>query len=169
MYLSTNFRDYLLIQGEIVKTKPPWFGRTIIRSCAKLDYAIAQRCIDGVINKDMVAGTPNEDTSSITEEMWPSDRRPSSKKDRIMAVETNQIIDFAVCFCARSGFHSMESVHSDILALHNIAKRRREARFAHGAVTLNKVKLAIERDSEGFPIVCLLTLCSLHRFKFLRF
>ena len=27
----------------------PWFGRTVIRSCCKLDYSLAQRMIDGTV------------------------------------------------------------------------------------------------------------------------
>jgi hypothetical protein len=30
-----------------VKGEEPWFGRTVIRSCAKLDYGTAQALIDG--------------------------------------------------------------------------------------------------------------------------
>lgn len=55
-------------------------------------------------------------------------------------------------FC-RTGGHSMETVRNDILLLNQIAQKRRGERFQNGAVTLNKVKLAIERDSEGFPQV----------------
>lgn len=37
-------------QGEIVPGTLPWFGRTVIRSCCKLDYGTAQRFIDGTIS-----------------------------------------------------------------------------------------------------------------------
>lgn len=36
-------------QGEVIANEEkqrPWFGRTVIRSCAKLDYGNAQRIID---------------------------------------------------------------------------------------------------------------------------
>lgn len=32
-----------------------WFGKSVIKSCAKLDYGIAQTIIDGAITDDMVA------------------------------------------------------------------------------------------------------------------
>lgn len=42
------------VQGTLTP-KPAWFGKSVIRSCAKLDYATAQRMIDGLITEDMAA------------------------------------------------------------------------------------------------------------------
>ena len=50
--------------GTRVADSPVWYGRTIIRSCSKLDYGTAQAMIDGRIT--------NEDTS-----LWPEDRLPT--------------------------------------------------------------------------------------------
>ena len=36
--------------GRVCKDYKPWFGRTVIRTCCKLDYGSAQRMIDGEIH-----------------------------------------------------------------------------------------------------------------------
>ena len=48
----------------------PWFGRTVIRSCCKLDYATAQRMIEGQITSDQTNG-------EIDDAVWNLDRRPT--------------------------------------------------------------------------------------------
>jgi len=40
--------------GDLVADSAPWFGRTVIRSCAKMDYGTAQNIIDGKV--DIVDG-----------------------------------------------------------------------------------------------------------------
>jgi len=47
-----------------------WYGRTVIKSCARLDYATAQNIIDGKV----VYG---EDESNVDEHLWPQSRRPT--------------------------------------------------------------------------------------------
>lgn len=49
------------IDGTLVD-EPAWFGRTVIRSCSKLDYNTAQLIIDGLVRPG--------DPSSITPELW---------------------------------------------------------------------------------------------------
>ncbi|RYG41004.1 RNB domain-containing ribonuclease [archaeon] len=56
-----------LLEGE----HAVWFGRTVIRSAAKLDYRIAQNLMDGAITP---ADARNEAT--LSEALWPSARRP---------------------------------------------------------------------------------------------
>lgn len=56
------------LDGTLV-AEPAWFGRTIIRSCAKLDYDTAQRMIEGEI-------TPDMSETQISEDMWQTNRRP---------------------------------------------------------------------------------------------
>lgn len=46
--------------------EPAWFGRTVIRSCCKLDYQTAQRMIDGSILP--------KNTSSTTPDLWDPNR-----------------------------------------------------------------------------------------------
>ena len=48
-----------------------WYGRTVIKSCARLDYSTAQNIID---NKVARIG---EDDVESSEEMWPLSRRPT--------------------------------------------------------------------------------------------
>jgi DIS3-like exonuclease 2 len=47
-----------------------WYGRTVIKSCARLDYATAQNIIDNKIAK-------GEPESAIDEALWPASRRPT--------------------------------------------------------------------------------------------
>jgi len=57
--------------GSLVEDFNPWFGRTVIRSCCKLDYGTAQNVIDGNIV------IPETDDDSIPESLWPKSRRPT--------------------------------------------------------------------------------------------
>lgn len=54
-------------QGEIVPGTLPWFGRSVIRSCCKLDYGTAQRFIDGTIS---VANAEAADSGSAVIGEW---------------------------------------------------------------------------------------------------
>jgi|EP00505_MAST-04D_sp_SCG-Rhode-Island_P002504 DIS3-like exonuclease 2 len=53
--------------GEMVDTEP-WYGRTIIRSCCKLDYGLAQNMIDGKVS----SGDVECNTGA-----WPINRQPT--------------------------------------------------------------------------------------------
>ena len=48
-----------------------WYGRTVIKSCARLDYNTAQNIIDGK------CGNPGQTDANISEELWPRSRRPT--------------------------------------------------------------------------------------------
>ena len=56
--------------GSLVKGHEVWYGRTVIKSCARLDYATAQNIIDM-----KVATGENE----VSEEFWPTSRQPTGK------------------------------------------------------------------------------------------
>ncbi|CAM9097036.1 unnamed protein product [Ectocarpus fasciculatus] len=56
------------VDGTLVD-KPAWFGRTVIRSCCKLDYQTAQHMIEGTILPDSA--------SSTSPELWDPNRRPT--------------------------------------------------------------------------------------------
>ena len=47
-----------------------WYGRTVIKSCARLDYATAQNIID----RKVAFGEKDED---VDENLWPKSRRPT--------------------------------------------------------------------------------------------
>ncbi|POM61172.1 nuclease [Phytophthora palmivora] len=51
------------LDGTLVDGVEPWFGKSIIRSCCKLDYGSAQKMLDGTITNDNV-------------DEWEEDRRP---------------------------------------------------------------------------------------------
>ena len=51
-------------------TEPVWYGRSVIKSCARLDYATAQNIIDGKV-------ACGEEESTIDEDLWPASRRPT--------------------------------------------------------------------------------------------
>lgn len=46
--------------GTLVEGEPAWFGRSVIRSCCKLDYATAQNMIEGAILPDSASPTAPE-------------------------------------------------------------------------------------------------------------
>ncbi|KAF8565559.1 hypothetical protein P879_06877 [Paragonimus westermani] len=103
-------------QGEILKT---WFGRTIIRSCAKFSYEDVQLLIDN----------PEED---FVPECTPDISPP----------------------------HTLQSVHSCILKLHELAMQRRHRRFANGSLRLDQVKsIFLLDDNRRFPVGVSLAIC----------
>ncbi|KAL3924224.1 MAG: hypothetical protein SGILL_001170 [Bacillariaceae sp.] len=54
--------------GSVVKDQKVWYGRTVIKSCAKLDYATAQN----IIEKKVAIGE-----NHVDEGLWPSSRLPT--------------------------------------------------------------------------------------------
>jgi len=58
--------------GSLVKNQEVWYGRTVIKSCARLDYATAQNIIENKV------AYPGE--NEIKEELWPTSRRPSGEQ-----------------------------------------------------------------------------------------
>ena len=106
----------------------PWFGRTIVRSCAKLDYPTAQRMIDGIIPSSASVGVEDvEDAffAAIPAEIWEHRRRPVG--------------------------HSAWMVSRDVCLMNGIAMQRRTKRLSHGALVLHKKKLVFRLDSQGNP------------------
>ncbi|KAF6779990.1 hypothetical protein AHF37_00550 [Paragonimus kellicotti] len=114
--LSFSVVFKLTKQGEILKT---WFGRTIIRSCAKFSYEDVQLLIDN----------PEEDfVPEYTMDISPP--------------------------------HTLQSVHSCILKLHELAMQRRHRRFANGSLRLDQVKsIFLLDDSKRFPVGVSLAVC----------
>ena len=111
--------------GTLVN-EAPYFGRTVIRSCAKLDYATAQRMIDGIIPSVPSEGVdPDEFLKSLSEDVWETNRRPIGQ----VAWE-----------CSR-----------DVNMMHSIAKNRRAIRHDNGAMILTQSKLSFRLDDNGNP------------------
>ena len=55
--------------GSLVKGQDVWYGRTVIKSCARLDYSTAQNIIENKV------AYPGE--NEIDENLWPKSRRPT--------------------------------------------------------------------------------------------
>mmetsp|Transcript_24188 Transcript_24188/g.67006 ORF Transcript_24188/g.67006 Transcript_24188/m.67006 type:complete len:913 (-) Transcript_24188:596-3334(-) len=55
--------------GSLVKGQDVWYGRSVIKSCARLDYSTAQNIIENKV------AYPGE--SEIDEDLWPTSRRPT--------------------------------------------------------------------------------------------
>lgn len=60
--------------GTLVHQHPVWYGRTVIRSCARLDYATAQNIIEGKV-----------DERHLDETLWPTSRRPTAESNATVA------------------------------------------------------------------------------------
>lgn len=59
------------LDGTIVRSEDSiWYGRTVIKSCARLDYSTAQNIIENKVAN-------GETESNMDSELWPLDRRPS--------------------------------------------------------------------------------------------
>jgi len=96
-----------------------WYGRTVIRSVARLDYSTAQNIIEGKV----AMGEPE---AEMDESMWPASRRPP-KGDR----------------------HTADQVAADVRLMHRVAMARRKLRFENGALALHGTKLAFQLDEDG--------------------
>eukprot|EP01041_Mallomonas_annulata_P000500 gene500-948_t len=108
-------------------TEEPWFGRTVIRSCAKLDYPTAQRMVDGIIPSVCLSNDRNSYYANISEEDWETARRPPEE-------------------------HQPWDISQDVQYMNAIAMNRRAARLLYGALVLNIPKLSFKLDSNGNPM-----------------
>ena len=150
--------------GELLPDAPPWFGRTVIRSVAKLDYGTAQRCMDGTISaqaardddawsgRDGGGGGRGTAAACIPEELWEHARRP------VLLVRAPELARSHAHAHPRELAHDAApavgcaAVHSDLLTLHRIAIARRRKRFAAGALALTRAKITIAVDGDGNPV-----------------
>lgn len=98
-----------------------WVGRTVINSCAKLTYEHAQDMIEGVFT-----------------DMEGAEARNSLSKSGKPLPQLH-------------GNHSWSEVVSDVLSLHDMAKKRRESRIEGGALKLNNSKITFSLDEDGTP------------------
>lgn len=66
-----NMDGTMANQGENkIEDDHVWYGRTVIRSCARLDYATAQNIIDRKVGH-------GERENEVDELLWPKSRRPT--------------------------------------------------------------------------------------------
>ena len=113
--------------GSLVEGHSPWFGRTVIRSCAKLDYPTAQRMVDGDIPSFPFCSYDSERSESVSEDrhvdalpedVWEFSRRPTLQEQQ--------------------GGHRGWEVARDVKLLHKIAMARRKSRVENGALSLKR-------------------------------
>ncbi|KAG0589125.1 hypothetical protein KC19_2G292800 [Ceratodon purpureus] len=98
-----------------------WIGRTVINSCAKLTYEHAQDMIEGIF-LDMEGAEAREGLSKSGKPL-------------------PQI----------HGNHSWLDIVTDVLGLHEMAKKRRDSRVEGGALKLNNSKIVFSLDEDGTP------------------
>jgi hypothetical protein len=104
------------------------FGRTVIRSVAKLDYGTAQNCMDGTV-PEAAAITGGD---AVATELWPIDRRPTPAAAATGIAAATGVASTVESPCA--------AVWRDLRLMHAIAMGRRRKRFQAGALALNKVR-----------------------------
>ena len=81
--------------GTLVDGEPAWFGRSVIRSCCKLDYTTAQNMIEGAI----LPGS----ASSTAPELWDPNRQEEPLTHAPMACNATGITEaqMSIAFSAR--------------------------------------------------------------------
>ena len=112
---------WIMNKDGSLSEKPVWYGRTVIRSCAKLDYPTAQRMIDGIIPL-----TSNDDfLNDVPEDVWEKSRRPVG--------------------------HTAWECVKDVCIMNSIARERRSKRVENGALVLTRSKIIFRLDQQGNP------------------
>jgi len=66
--------------GTLLENSPPRLVKTVIRSCAKMDYITAQRIIEGKIPADC-----SDNAAEIPEELWEARRKPVGHPAAVVA------------------------------------------------------------------------------------
>ena len=111
--------------GNLVDEKP-YFGRTVIRSCAKLDYGTAQRMIENLIPSTPSHGSnPDLFLDSLSEDVWEKRRQPKG--------------------------HAAWQCSKDVCMMNAIAQNRRTTRHRNGALVIKNIKMSFRLDEDGNP------------------
>lgn len=108
-------RDGTRVEGDRAR-----FMRSVIRSCAKLDYASAQNMVSGVVPADCGA-----EAAGVPAEAWPVARRPRA-----------------------GGSFTCEDVVRSVRLLEGIAAGRRPKRLEAGSLVLMRTKLSFQLDPD---------------------
>jgi DIS3-like exonuclease 2 len=118
-------------EGEV---RAEWFGRGVIRSCAKLDYGTAQAVIDA-----------RDAGGSGAEALEESVMRSSANGDGPVKIDD--------AGAANGSLWDAVSVAEAVGDLNRAARAMRARRFAGGALRLDQAKLLFRLDSEtGSPV-----------------
>lgn len=119
-------------RGEVLDVEP-WFGRTVIRSCIKMDYATAQLLIDAQVGHTAVRGRhtlrSQEQAESKGCSVTEAVRAVPVRAHHIFISDCEQLPDWMVI----SAF-DIETIARKVLLLDRVAKRRRAQRVVAGVV-----------------------------------
>lgn len=150
------------LDGTLVE-RSPWFGKSVMRSCCKLDYGTAQLMVDtaGVPFPDHPIA-PSDELAELTKAVPSSkikepyqegcDPIPLSDADKDLAMKQLwSMIGPGGAKEPSDGVTPLQ-VCEDVRLLHRIGMARRKTRFATGSLSLNETKLIYRLDKEGNPV-----------------
>jgi len=103
----------------------PWFGRTIIRSCAKMSYEAAQEMLDGCF-------VPQTSSSPL--------QSADGKPPRSIFIKD-----------PTAPQHCVEDLIEDVIVLNDMAEALRNSRLEDGSLTLDDAKMFFCLDQSGMP------------------
>lgn len=114
--------------GKVSDTKKPWFGRTVIRTAARLNYETAQWLME--FDRAKLNGRP------ATEEDFEGQLKINMTRGH----------PYRPVDCV-----SIDELLNDMQLLHRVSMRRRKDRFEIGSLTLSNVKLQFQLDADRNP------------------
>lgn len=115
--------------GSLAPNTPIWFGKSVIRSCAKLDYATAQRMIDKVIP---VSAKYDE----VPDSDWEFKRRPEAGWSMAQVINDVLLMNEVAMARRERRFSSTRSSSTNLQG---------------GALSLHRTKLCFQLDNLGNP------------------
>lgn len=152
--------------GTLPEGERAWYGRSVIRSCAKLDYATAQRLVDAGALRCAALGCVArvhcmQPCTAVLHTAQPTKPHPPipipiPSTDDLPGENENDVPAALEWEPARrppaaSGI-SCRAVQADVKLLQSVAMARRVRRFAEGgALALNRCKLSFRLDADGNP------------------
>ena len=120
--------------GEILDI---WMGRTVINSCVKLSYQMAQTVIDAFERGGSGSGSGGSSCGL-----------PSETVESFMTTSTGVMPEVF-------GGHSKADIAGDVVRLHKIARSLRKKRYANGSLRLDNSKVGVrlvEGDVDDFSL-----------------
>mmetsp|Transcript_18645 Transcript_18645/g.22144 ORF Transcript_18645/g.22144 Transcript_18645/m.22144 type:complete len:978 (+) Transcript_18645:55-2988(+) len=123
--------------GALAPNVPIWFGKSVIRSCAKLDYDTAQRIIDKVI-----PSSPKQD--EVSDADWEYKRRPEGWS-------MGQVIGDVLLMHEVGMARRQRRFSSNACLVSPLAGSQKRNSQSGGALSLHKTKLCFRRDDLGNP------------------
>ena len=114
-----------------------WFGRGVIRSCAKLDYGTAQSVIE-TLDDETLGG--EDDKAAAAAAVLTAAAADASGPVEVAAADAND-----------PGAWDPRAVAETIGLLSRAARGMRARRFQNGALRLDQSKLSFELDAAGQP------------------